>query len=106
VQTQTQSLTHSTHHIQQTTSGGHKSKEVKRARPTKLKIEYISEDEDAVAMPVMTEPFTSKDPSKGKRAKPTADDSDNDSVQEMLAAVGTKCAQPTTVSSGTPETQV
>jgi hypothetical protein len=98
-------LTHSTHHIQQTTSGGHKSKDVKRARPTK-QIEYISEDEDAVAMPAMTEPFMSKDPSKGKCAKPTADDSDNDSVQEMLAAVGTKCAQPTTVSSGTPETQV
>jgi len=95
-------LTHFTHHIQQTTSSEHKFKEVKSARPTKLKIEYISEDEDApAAVPTMTEPFMSKDPTK--RAKPMADDLDNNSVQEVSAAVGTKCTQQTTVSYGVPE---
>jgi hypothetical protein len=50
----------------------------------------------------MTEPFTSKDSIKGKRAKPTADDSDNNGVQEVSAAVGTKCPQPMMVSYGAP----
>jgi hypothetical protein len=103
MQTQSSLLTHFAHH-KQTTSREHKFTEVKRARPTKLKIEYISDDEDAPATaPSMTEPFTFKDPIKGKRAKPTADDLDNNTMQEVLAAAGTKCAQPTTVSYGAPE---
>jgi len=95
---------HFTHHIQQTTSSEHKFKEVKSAHPTKLKIEYIFKDEDApAAVPTMTEPFMSKNPTKC--AKPMANNLDYNSVQEVSAAVGTKCTQQTTVSYGAPEPQ-
>jgi hypothetical protein len=91
------------HHIQQTAGGGHTTKEVRKARPTKLKIESISEDEDALAAVPTTKPFTSEVPTKGKRAKPIADDSDNDGVQEVSAPVGTKCTRQMTVSYGAPD---
>jgi hypothetical protein len=105
MQTQSLSLRHFTHHIQ-TTHSEHKFTEVKRAHPTKSKIEYISNDEDALAaMPSMTEQFTSmsKDPIMGKRAMLTADDMDNNNMQAVSTAAGTKCTQQMTVSDGAPE---
>ena len=105
MQTQTLSLRHFAHHIQ-TTHSKYKFMEVKRAHPIKSKIEYISDNKDALAaVPSMTKQFTSmsKDPIIGKCVNPMASNLDNNSMQAVSTAAGTKCTQQMMVSDGTPE---